>query len=668
MSTLQHRLIHDGGLYSTVIRDNASHATLPQASMMGHHRGSCPHEEKLVTDGTVARVVLMFLRDLLERPNPHQVHSGYKCPMARCRKIFLGHLQLIQHLPSCPELHNGVFECDKCNMLHEFPTNEKDWAYWSGWKHQEVNVERKRSLGSKMRDTFTLRKRDTNRKTNTLSEIHTHLPGFMLHARTHTAASMESVVQNPAMIGCPTPHSAMPFTGHSATGDFFPPHKQPTATDMMDASLELFRQGFSAEEMSDLQSAVSSITASSTIEVEPSQRASTNTSRTTLFPPRFSQYQSPTPPIQGNSNAITSQPYLFTSQPTIPTGTLQLDDIPPPTAMSLDDQIVVASVPVSQTSMPHAMPMDGHSWWSPRTTGGIQGLTPDSSGTSSSFHIQTPPAMAISNANNGRDMATPDTPVRNRDADETQLHQIYYQQGGAHHQDVARSPSLDSVETMQPNTTPMGVGTSSEMGQQSTPTNGNPTPSDGVLSPTHDGQRSHSHSEHQHHQHHQHHQQSHQHPTSSTGIAIHHRRPNNNAQQDLNLSHGLGHGNGSNEYDLICDECQWKPRGVRENLKGYLRKHKNTHKGLRLSCDVPNCTKTFSRLDNLKKHKKDKHGIEDTMSPIAGGGGGLLPLKRVASAEGMADANAKRPDTSDSQQRLRDLSGDYTMLWPALHF
>lgn len=619
----------------------------------------------------------MFLRCLLERPNIQQFHSGYKCPMARCRKVFLGQLQLIQHLLSCPGLHNGVFQCDKCNMLHEFPTNEKDWANWSGWKHQEVNVERKRSLGSKMRDTFTLRKRDSNRKPNTLLEIATHQPGFMLHTRSHTAASMESVAQNTAM-GCPTPHSAMPFTDHSATGDLFSLQKQSTMTDMMDASLELFRQGFSAEEMSDLQSAVSSITASSTIEVEPSQRASTNTSRTTLFPHRFSQYHSPTPPIQGNSNAITSQSYLFTSQSTIPTGTLQLDDIPPPTAMSLDDQIVVLGVPVSQTSMPPAMHVDGSSWWSPRITGRIQGLTPDSSGTSTSFHVQTPPAMTLTSNNNGRDIPTPDTPVRTRDTDESQLHQIYYQPGTHHHRDMARSLSLDSIKTMQPNTTLIGTGgTGSEISHQSTtPGDGNPTPSstgDVLLSPNSEQQ----HQQHHHHRQHDHqHQHSHlQHHTSNTGIAIHHRRLNNTTQQDP--SSYFGHGSGSNENDLICDECQWKPRGVRENLKGYLRKHKNTHKGLRLSCDVPGCTKTFSRLDNLKKHKKDKHGIEDTMSPIAGagggGGGGLLPLKRVASTEGDELVGGrmdgvKRPDTSDSQQRLRDLAGDYTMLWPALHF
>jgi hypothetical protein len=143
-------------------------------------------------------------------------------------------------------------------------------------------------------------------------------------------------------------------------------------------------------------------------------------------------------------------------------------------------------------------------------------------------------------------------------------------------------------------------------------------------------------------------------------------------------------GNGGAEDMLMCDECQWKPRGVKENLKGYLRKHKNTHKGLRLACDTGDCTKTFSRLDNLKKHKKEKHGIDDTttttpmtgvmMSPHAVA---LLPSKRGHAEDGCVEvadedvgmANKKRPDTSasDSGSGIRGVSGDYSMLWPALH-
>jgi hypothetical protein len=82
---------------------------------------------------------------------------------------------------------------------------------------------------------------------------------------------------------------------------------------------------------------------------------------------------------------------------------------------------------------------------------------------------------------------------------------------------------------------------------------------------------------------------------------------------------------------------------------------------------VPGCVKTFSRLDNLKKHKKDKHGIEDT--------GGSVPAKREADddfdegIEEEEEAEAKRPATTgvDSGD-IRTTTEDYSMLWPALHF
>jgi hypothetical protein len=134
---------------------------------------------------------------------------------------------------------------------------------------------------------------------------------------------------------------------------------------------------------------------------------------------------------------------------------------------------------------------------------------------------------------------------------------------------------------------------------------------------------------------------------------------NNNAQRSVTVPpKALPE---SSVEDLVCDECQWKPRGVKENLKGYLRKHKNTHKGVRLACDVPGCVKTFSRLDNLKKHKKDKHGIEDTGSAVAAKRATGDLAKRME--EG---AETKRPATVESE--IRGPTEDYSMLWPALHF
>jgi len=82
---------------------------------------------------------------------------------------------------------------------------------------------------------------------------------------------------------------------------------------------------------------------------------------------------------------------------------------------------------------------------------------------------------------------------------------------------------------------------------------------------------------------------------------------------------------------------------------------------------VPGCVKTFSRLDNLKKHKKDKHGIEDT--------GGSVPAKRVAGdlteVTEEQEAEVKRPATRESHgltMSIPIVSEDYSMLWPALHF
>jgi len=149
-------------------------------------------------------------------------------------------------------------------------------------------------------------------------------------------------------------------------------------------------------------------------------------------------------------------------------------------------------------------------------------------------------------------------------------------------------------------------------------------------------------------------------PLSPHSEHIHHNHNHAHTHHDADASMG---GRVSPTEELVCDECNWKPRGVRENLRGYLRKHKNTHKGLRLPCDVVGCTKTFSRLDNLKKHKKDKHGIEDS--------GSVLPLRRVAE-ESAEHIEEESPETRRPLQltpaEIRGASDDYSMLWPALHF
>ena len=88
------------------------------------------------------------------------------------------------------------------------------------------------------------------------------------------------------------------------------------------------------------------------------------------------------------------------------------------------------------------------------------------------------------------------------------------------------------------------------------------------------------------------------------------------------------------------------PWGEREP-QGFPRKHKKTYRGLQLPCNVVGCTKTFSRADNLKKYRQDKHGLE---APNF-----LLPLKKVSEEE-------FKNWTGSSERK------DPTMLRPALHF
>jgi len=105
------------------------------AVTVADHCLRCPYEAKVVLNGTTARMVLMFLRELVEQQPP--VYSQfqqqtYACPMVKCQQKFAEPFPLVQHLLSCPELPNGEFVCDKCNNWHEFPTTEKDWSFWTG--------------------------------------------------------------------------------------------------------------------------------------------------------------------------------------------------------------------------------------------------------------------------------------------------------------------------------------------------------------------------------------------------------------------------------------------------------------------------------------------------------------------------------------------------------
>lgn len=513
-------------------------------------------------------MVLMFLRELVEQlPLYPQFQQTYGCPMMKCYAKFNEPFPLIQHLLSCPELPNGEFDCDKCNNWHEFPTNEKDWSSWTGWswksqrqnapQAQGDNIQRKRSLGSKMRDTF-LRKRDPSRKSMDQP--------FAPDTRPGTATSGASSVIT-TLSRC-AEHQHLPYPGHANPAQTFADlQKSVVSTNAPQIDSRMFWPGMGNDPMTDLQSAVSSIAPSissiapsSTYDTETTKDMSANTSQTTLFTPSLASYQSPTPDV------LTPR-YMFSPHSAFDSGSAPLGgQAPSESAMSIDEPLTDDAA-LSPTELRPATPTDSRTWWGPKPDIDTPRPTP----ASSPFYVMEHPSL----------MHHPMSRTLSQESMNTAISGLYHQRS------ISESTQMDA------------------------------------MSP---------HSEHGHH--HVHHQ---------GGMGMPGRA-------------------GSPTEDLVCDECQWKPRGVRENLRGYLRKHKNTHKGLRLPCDVVGCTKTFSRLDNLKKHKKDKHGIDEP--------GGIVPLRRVAEEyeDNIDEDSAEQRPQGLSEADLRSVSGDYSMLWPALHF
>ncbi|KAK3363006.1 zinc finger C2H2-like protein [Lasiosphaeria hispida] len=564
MSSLPHRVMRDGGPYAAAVHHHASHGA--QGAHHAHPPATvtaqcipCPYESKVVTNGTTARMVLMFLRELVEQlPLYPQFQQTYVCPMMKCYDKFAEPFLLVQHLLSCPELPNGEFDCDKCNNWHEFPTEEKDWTQWAGWSWKSQrhhppgdNIQRKRSFSSKMRETFTLRKKDPSRKQNSFSS----------NTRPSTATSdTSSIITNRCHH-----HEHVHLAFSSAQGNvqnLADLHKPviSVATGPPQIDSKMFWSGLDADLMSGMHSAVSSTAPPSSFDTATSKGTSTNTSQTTLFTPNLGTYNSPTSDV----DVITPR-YTFSPGPNFDGTSVSMGSYPrPPSDMSLDDPISEAAL--SPSDLPPTTPGDNRSWWAPKVD------------------MDTPRPTPVASPSYGLEQGL-------------EVHSMY---------------RTLSQESMQPSVTGLYQPTIPE-GAKMEP-----------LSP---------HSAHIHH--------------------IHHRADSVSGRSNADTP----------PEDLVCDECQWKPRGVRENLRGYLRKHKNTHKGLRLPCDVVGCTKTFSRLDNLKKHKKEKHGIEDTAI--------VLPSKRGVEeyAEHVEenDANHRRPVVM-TEADIRGASDDYSMLWPALHF
>ncbi|KAK4139227.1 zinc finger C2H2-like protein [Dichotomopilus funicola] len=611
----QHRAMHDAGTFTAPAihgaHNHGSHAHAhghlhPQSAMTGQY-APCPYEDKVTKDGTTARMVLLFLRELLDQLSvAEQPQQSYGCPMTRCHRSFVAPLQVIQHLLSCPELANGEFDCDKCCTSHSFPTNEKDWSQWMGWRSQQcLQIQRKRSLGSKMKD-FALRKKDPSRKQNPAFDSHFKNASAMdTRPSTATSDAPSTTFTNRGFqqhVGFPGQHGQGPHLP-----GFADLHKSGVPSDLPEVDSHMFWHGFN-NSASGLPSTVSSIALSS-MDDNPSERLSQNTSQSTLFNPPLGHYQSPGSSSQAPDGISASQqPYMFPTQMSFDHGLTSLPGhAPASSAMCIDNPLPLPRSPISPADPRSPASNSSSSWWRPKVEADTSRPTPPTSGPDSHFPLSTGIIDALpSGVNSG--LTSPTSP--------NAAGSPYYQLQSQTTQSMSRALSQESMEGSMPTTF------------------GTPIPErsgSGSLTPRAESQPQHTH-QHQHvHQH--------SHAGSTPG------KPSTESSIE----------------DLVCDECQWKPRGVRENLKGYLRKHKNTHKGVRLACDIPGCVKTFSRLDNLKKHKKDKHGIEDT--------GGSIPAKRVAgdmSETGEPDAEVKRPATVESE--IRGVTEDYSMLWPALHF
>ncbi|SPQ19351.1 120655ad-08f9-467f-b973-bdc50ab1d584 [Thermothielavioides terrestris] len=357
--------MQDAGPYAAAVHpghNNLSHAIHQQAALTAHY-ARCPYEEKVITNGTTARMVLVFLRELLEQlPAGEQVQQSYGCPMTKCHRTFSAPLQVIQHLLSCPELLNGEFDCDKCNTWHSFPTNEKDWAQWTGWRSPTSPhpIQRKRSLGSKMKETFALRKKDASRKQNSVFDP--HFKGtYPMDTRPSTAAS-----ETPSMAFASRAfeqHGVFPAQPEQRL-DFSALQKPMSPNGLLDVSDSMFWSGLNA---SDLPSTVSSVAISSAADESPSEPFSQNTSQTTLFSSGLGPYQSPTSAARDSSKTLEARPFIFATQPPFGPALTSLPAHPPSvSAMSLDDPAPANQAPLSPAELGQTATNGGQAWWDPK--------------------------------------------------------------------------------------------------------------------------------------------------------------------------------------------------------------------------------------------------------------------------------------------------------------
>ncbi|KAH8847239.1 hypothetical protein MCOR27_005164 [Pyricularia oryzae] len=106
-------------------------------------RPTCPYETCVITDPTASRFAVMMLQYFMNIANVNTTTTldQFDCPVAKCMKQFTEPLEFVKHLINCPELSKGEFECRKCETWHRFPTTERGWLEFSGW---EKTVEKKK--------------------------------------------------------------------------------------------------------------------------------------------------------------------------------------------------------------------------------------------------------------------------------------------------------------------------------------------------------------------------------------------------------------------------------------------------------------------------------------------------------------------------------------------
>jgi hypothetical protein len=520
-----------------------------------HHR----YQEKVVSNPTTARVLLMFLRDFVELRSLYtQWTQNCPCPMMRCGQNFNEPLQLIEHLLSCPELPKGEFKCWKCSSAHTFPTSE--WPVWKGHPGADVQqpLQRKRSLSDKVSKVFDVHRRRRSSVDRTAGhQCPKHQVGgapFEWNAFTdtqlrrqldpngsHVDGGMTQEMQNACGLACVFGTLQGALQGQGLEGQIWPECPTPaTDASKMDRSNVPWAE---IDEEMDLSSTAS------LYESTNATTASSGASRSSLttYTPSLGHGQGfhHHPMIGHDGTLIPGQQYLpgmLSPQSAVDnaSNSSAFGAPSPQSPLSRGEEIYSNMLsPVDQTDCDATQ-----QWWGSRQ--GLMGLSPVPPQQGSPF---VPTSMSPAEMASPVHMPMPGVVPR------TVGQELAMPPASAYDIEAAQNGQFGQAPRVLPYTCP---------------THNQPLYE--VTGP------------------------------ESNGLQVF---------SPPGSDHPMGNMDDDCPEELVCDQCNWKPRGVRENLKGYLRKHKNTHKNLRFPCDVPGCTKDFGRQDNLKAHKRDKHHIDD---------------------------------------------------------